>query len=366
VRRIASERPETELLEKILGFSKKHSCSQRVLEVSRRYPAIAQFPSLRSLGTDQTNCYIFGLIPDERGGKYASFGSTVIFTGMLVRDVLDEQATEVEVSVKLLKIARYDGRDDLLRRLDRQVDLWKSFDHENILPFLGLFTPSLSHDEFYLVSEYAKHGNVSEFLIQGDNRSQWAFDMVQVVVSGMRYLHGCEKIQRSGAITKNAGYFHGDLKPTNVLVQEINNRYVAQIADFDYAGDRTSGGTLPTRESTACYVAPELLARPLPQDDKEVRREMFVKGDIYSLGLTVYEIMTGKTPFEEVRVGALSLAGLFYEARKDVSIFEKYSPKEEGRMSGGIYEVFGRCWCWNPSERPSMEEVAEAYSQTEI
>jgi len=182
------------------------------------------------------------------------------------------------------------------------------------------------------------------------------------------YLHcGITANPSSGAsesISKGGGKFHGDLKPTNVLVKMGSDRPFAQLCDFDFAGESRSGGTIPTMSSQANYVAPEIATGVFPVD-KEANRSMRVKGDIYSLGLTMYQMKTGITPFTNLD-GGLTLRGLLYKVSRDSSIFDNYAPKEHDAISEELYGLLGRCWSINPSHRPPMEEVARTFRQVKL
>ena len=78
---------------------------------------------------------------------------------------------------------------------------------------------------------------------------------------------------------------HRDLKPANVM---IDGRGKARITDFGLAGLAGDFHGHEVRAGTPAYMAPEQLAG----------HEVTTKSDIYSLGLVLYEIFTGKKAFE--------------------------------------------------------------------
>src|SRR5205809_2749015 len=100
------------------------------------------------------------------------------------------------------------------------------------------------------------------------------------------------------AAAHEKGVLHRDLKPANVM---LDARGQVLLTDFGLAGvaDAISGDEV--RSGTPAYMSPEQLAG----------REVTVRSDIYALGLVLYELFTGKRPFE-----GNTLAGLM-RARKE-------------------------------------------------
>jgi serine/threonine protein kinase len=82
---------------------------------------------------------------------------------------------------------------------------------------------------------------------------------------------------------------NGGVSQTNVLIDNGVNGPTALIADFEQAGELRTRGTIPSTESHSDrYIPPEVIIEPGPDHDtRQAQRE---KADIYSLGLTVYEV----------------------------------------------------------------------------
>jgi serine/threonine-protein kinase len=144
----------------------------------------------------------------------------------------------------------------------------------------------------------------------------------------------------------DADVIHRDLKPANVMVEggDVNGRIV--LTDFGVAraldgeGKRTSG-TL----GTPIYMAPEqLLGEPTT-----------AASDIYSLGMILYEMVTGTLPFDGETPMAIALA------RCRVPPVD---PREHADVSAHIAEVILRCLHLDPGSRPgSALELAEALAK---
>ena len=94
------------------------------------------------------------------------------------------------------------------------------------------------------------------------------------------------------AAAHDEGIVHRDLKPANIM---LDGRGRARITDFSLARRTASVVGAAARQGTPAYMAPEQLAG----------REATVRSDVYALGLVLYELFTGRRPFETSSVAKL-------------------------------------------------------------
>lgn len=152
-------------------------------------------------------------------------------------------------------------------------------------------------------------------------------DLIEVGAQVARGLHAAHL----------AGIIHRDLKPENVMLVERDGTRVVKVVDFGIAFEVTDGKRV-TREGMAVgtpqYMAPEqvLGAAGTPSFD------------IYSLGVLLFEMWTGQTPFEE----GTSAEILEAKMQKTVPRVEDWRPDTPAWLAGLLAE----CFAYAPQERP--------------
>ncbi len=171
-----------------------------------------------------------------------------------------------------VKVLRESIDADLVGSLQREARLVASLQHPNIV---SVYDTGVHEGRHFLVAEYV-HGYSVRQLIESRGRltEQEALRYGEQVAAALHHAHGQAVI-------------HCDVKPENILVNEEG---VAKVADFGIA--ETVARTLSPQAArdilgTIAYLAPEVL-QGAPAD---------ARSDIYSLALTVYEMVAGRLPF---------------------------------------------------------------------
>ena len=143
--------------------------------------------------------------------------------------------------------------------------------HKNIIKI----HQAIPEDEgVYLVMEYCHSGSINDEL---KNDGKMPYDKAVSIVIDI--CAGLEAVHEQGIV-------HHDIKPANIM---LGGDGEVKISDFGIAN--TSGGTM-------CYMAPEQFGSDCDSDD--------IRSDIYSLGITLFELLTGEVPFKGSRAQILN------------------------------------------------------------
>ncbi len=144
----------------------------------------------------------------------------------------------------------------------------------------------------------------------------------------------------AGALSRahRAGIIHGDVKPANILVTEDGN---VKLGDFGIARFATQVSGSGRLMGTPAYLSPEQI-RGEPQN---------TRSDLFSLGIVLYQMLTGVPPFEGSSVGAVCA---------QILSAEPVPPTQRNPgLPAGIDHVILRCLAKSPADRyPSAESFA--------
>ena len=196
-----------------------------------------------------------------------------------------EQTTPVrrKVALKLIK-AGMDSRS-VLARFEAERQALALMDHPNIAKVLdGGLTES---GRPYFVMEYVKGVPITEYCDATRLSVEERLDL---------FIHVCSALQHA----HQKGIIHRDLKPSNILVAPYDDKPVPKVIDFGLAKALHQSLTEKT-----LYTAHEMvLGTPLymsPEQAQLNNLDVDTRADIYSLGVLLYELLTGTTPLERKR-----------------------------------------------------------------
>jgi protein kinase-like protein len=214
---------------------------------------------------------------------------------------------------------------DALKRFHAEVRTARKVTHPNVCRVFDIGEARGLH---FLTMEYIDGEDLSSLLRRiGRLPEDKAVEIARQLCAGLTAAH-------------EEGVLHRDLKPANVM---LDGRGRARITDFGLAGlaDEFQGQEI--RSGTPAYMSPEQLAG----------KEVTVKSDIYALGVTLYEIFTGKKAF-----GASTLDELIKQQETSRPISISSLVKE---VDPQVERVILRCLEKDPKDRPgSAVQVAAA------
>lgn len=230
-------------------------------------------------------------------------------------------------NVVALKIIDLDTADDDVADIQREVALLTHLrDAVNITQYYGCY---MDGPRVWIVMEYASGGSVRT-LMKACKDGRVAERYIVLITREMLLALAC---------LHKAGVIHRDIKAANVLVTSTGK---VMLCDFGVSALLvTSHSKRNTLIGTPYWMAPEV-AQPIPAYD--------TKADIWSLGITIYEMVTGSPPHS-------NLDGL-----KVVQLIPRSKPPRliEGEGSKDLRDFVTACLRESPSDRPPAEELSKS------
>ncbi|KNA15938.1 hypothetical protein SOVF_093500 [Spinacia oleracea] len=175
-----------------------------------------------------------------------------------------------EVAIKEISMSRLNKK--LQESLLSEIFILKQINHPNIIRLHDIIeVPGKIH----LVLEYCSGGDLFVHIQRYGRVSEaTAKQLMQQLAAGLKVL-------------RENNIIHRDLKPQNLLLSTNDNSSVLKIADFGFARSLQPRGLAETLCGSPLYMAPEIMQ--LQKYD--------AKADLWSVGAIVYQLVTGKTPF---------------------------------------------------------------------
>jgi beta-lactam-binding protein with PASTA domain/predicted Ser/Thr protein kinase len=190
--------------------------------------------------------------------------------GMADVYLAEDQELGRRVAIKILN-GRHANDDQFIERFRREAKNAAALNHPNIV---SIYDRGEAEDTYYIAMEYLDGRTLKELIVgRGKAPVNVAVEYARQILSALRFAH-------------RHGIVHRDIKPHNVLVDGEGR---VKVTDFGIARAGTSQMTeTGSIVGTAHYLSPE----------QAKGGEVDPRSDLYSLGVVLYELLTGKTPFE--------------------------------------------------------------------
>ncbi|KAJ0241778.1 Calmodulin-binding receptor-like cytoplasmic kinase 3 [Hirschfeldia incana] len=255
------------------------------------------------------------------------------------------KGTLADGQVVAIKRAKKEHFENLRKEFKSEVDLLSKIGHRNLVKLLGYVDKG---DERLIITEYVGNGTLRDHL-DGVNGSILSFsqrlEIVIDVCHGLTYLHSYAERQ----------IIHRDIKSSNII---LTTGMRAKVADFGFArgGPTEANQThiLTQVKGTVGYLDPEYMRT----------YQLTAKSDVFSFGILVVEILTGRRPVEPRRPHDERITVRWaFEKYNEGKVFELVDPNARDRVDEKIlkkmFSLAFQCAAPTRKERPDMEAVGK-------
>lgn len=235
-----------------------------------------------------------------------------------------DNTTHSIVALKIYTNLDDDGINDLSEEYTRMQNL----NHTNIL----------KADHFdrdgnipYLVMKFCGGGSLDKKIGRMENED--VLKVIKDMASGLSYLHQCNIV-------------HQDIKPANILIDDSSGTPVYVLSDFGISSKTKTRLSHSVNQKNQGTSMTEAYAPPEKFSSKKEDRRPDRKGDIFSFGISIYELVTGGLPFDELSTGRQLQ---YDDAEVDFDDIEDET----------IRDIVERCMEPDKEDRPSAEEILD-------
>jgi len=190
--------------------------------------------------------------------------------------------------------------EEIAQRFLREIRLLASLDHPNIA---ALHTAHRHEGELIMIMEFIEGQTLREKLDANSVMMGKSVDYIQQVLSGLAYAHA-------------RGIIHRDIKPSNIM---INREDRVKLVDFGLA--------FPTLGSDVTRPGAILGSLHYMSPEQVMGEQLDARSDLYSVGVTLYQLITGRLPFDGAGEYAIASSHLRAMAADPISINPNIPPQ---------------------------------------
>jgi hypothetical protein len=241
------------------------------------------------------------------------------------------------VAIKKLKGNSSEISQDLLLEFRKEAELLSFLDHPNIVHIFGIIN-DFKDSPLCLVLEFAEKGGLDRMLRDENDTPKLelpSWDIRKKIVAGvsiaLSYLHSMQIV-------------HGDVRACNILV---DGNYNAKLSDFGLAKQRSAAMTMVRTNERAVgvlrWISPQLL-----KNSKKTN-----SSDVYSFGMVLWEVISGKLPFPDISTDE-EISTLLFSTNE---LVQKHHPIP-GETLSIFSDLMTKCIDLDEFQRPTMEKIS--------
>lgn len=271
---------------------------------------VAAVDNLEEWTVDRSQLYL--------GFRFASGAHSRLYHGIY---------KEKRVAVKIIQLPDDDEGGAMAARLEKQfsreVNFLSHLCHCNVIKMAAA---SRNPPVFCIITEYLSGGSLRAFLHKLGHKSLPLNKLISIaldIAQGMEYIH-------------SQGIIHRDLKPENILFDE---NFRVKIADFGIACEEAYCDPLAEDPGTYRWMAPEMIKH------KHYGRKV----DVYSFGLVLLEMVSGRIPYEDMTPVQAAFAVVDRNLR----------PAIPADCPAAVASLIEQCWASLPEKRPEFWQIVK-------
>jgi serine/threonine protein kinase len=194
--------------------------------------------------------------------KLGEGGMGVVYKG-IHKDI------EQTVAIKVL-YPQYAKDENFRERFKREAKVQAKLHHPNVVNILNYLEDE--DGNMYIVMEYVGGGSLEDKMRTGKISLSDSVSVIIQVLNALSYMH-------------SNGIIHRDIKPSNIMFADS----IVKVSDFGIAKPMSDKGLTKTGAivGTVWYIAPEIIKGEIPTP----------ASDLYAVGVILYQLLTGRTPF---------------------------------------------------------------------